>query len=179
MLAAGGMVNGLVSSIIMKYFGASEWRFTALSSAIVLPFYMFGIFITAEIIEWLERSSSAIPVTRGGLLMLVWICVTIPAAFFGSYAGFVFTDKIEVPCKVSAVRRRIPSQKWYQDPMLTSAISGLIIFGMIFNEFQYVLMSVWRSYMYGMFMLLWANLVMLVIVVSLVSIILTYITVNA
>lgn len=108
MLAAGGAVNGFVTAIIMKYFGSKEWQFSALGSAVVLPGYMFGIFILVECIEVLERSSSAFPFGTGTALMLVWVLVTIPAALFGSYAGFVYTDAVQPACKVSSVRRRIP-----------------------------------------------------------------------
>lgn len=179
MLAAGGSINGFTSAVVLKYFGSKDWQFSAISSAFCLPAYMFAIFTSVEIIEWMEHSSSAIPFTKGTLLMGVWVLVTIPAALFGSYAGFVMTDTIQAPCKVSPVRRRIPPQKWYQEMFLTTAVSGLVIFGTIFNEFQYVLMSVWRSYMYGMFMMLWANLMLLVLVVSLISVITTYLTVNS
>lgn len=37
-------------------------------------------------------------------------------------------------------------------------------------------MSVWRSYMFGFFGLLWLNVVILIAVVSLLSILMTYLT---
>ena len=136
-LAAGGVLNGFVSASMMKYFGSKDWQFSAFSAAIVLPMYMFMCFGTIEIIEWMERSSSAIPFTRSLYLFSVWVGVTIPLAFVGSYLGFKEFEKtcIETPCKVSSVRRRIPQQPWYLDDFIITPISGLIIFTTIFSEF--------------------------------------------
>ena len=93
----------------------------------------------------------------------------------GAFAGFTqCTSMDKPPCKVSAVRRRIPVQTWYSDIRIQAPVCGLVIFGTIFAEFQYVLMSVWRSYMYGMLALLWFNMMLLVVVVALVSILTTY-----
>lgn len=58
-------------------------------------------------------------------------------------------------------------------------IFGAIIFGSVFAEFQYVMKSMWREYMYAMFGFLFINLHLLVIVVSLLSIVYTYVQLNA
>ena len=134
-LAMGGFFNGYISSRMMKSFGSNEWKFSANASAILFPVYMFGIFLFVEIIEWFERSSSYVPFTTALGLTLIWVLVTIPMAYLGAYAGFVKTEQDKPPCKVSSVRRRVPSQSWYMDIGFLSAICGLVIFGTIFGEF--------------------------------------------
>ena len=52
---------------------------------------------------------------------------------------------------------------------------GGVIFSTIMVEFHYVLTSVWRSYLFGMFGFLALNMGLLIIVISLVSILVTYI----
>lgn len=58
-------------------------------------------------------------------------------------------------------------------------IFGAIIFGSIFGEFQYVMRSVWRSYMYAMYGFLFVNLQLLTLIISLLSIVQTYVQLNA
>jgi transmembrane 9 superfamily member 2/4 len=134
-LAMGGFFNGYISSRMMKFFGSGEWKFSANASAMLFPFYMFSMFVLVEIIEWLERSSSYVPFTTALGLSFIWVLFTIPMAYMGAYAGFVKTEQDKPPCKVSSVRRRVPSQSWYLDIKFLAAISGLAIFGTIFGEF--------------------------------------------
>jgi hypothetical protein len=134
-LALGGFFNGYISSRMIRFFGSNEWKFSANASAVLFPLYMFGVFMFVEIIEWFERSSSYVPFTTTLLLTLVWVVVTIPMAYAGAYAAFTQTSADKPPGKVSAVRRRIPSQPWYIDIRVMSVLSGLAIFGTIFGEF--------------------------------------------
>jgi transmembrane 9 superfamily protein 2/4 len=134
-LAMGGFFNGYVSSRMMRFFGSNDWNFSAHASAVLFPVYMFIIFAFVEIIEWFERSSSYIPFTTALLLALVWVFVTIPLAYLGAYIGFAKSTPDKPPCRVSAVRRRVPNQIWYMDIRIMATISGLAIFGTIFGEF--------------------------------------------
>lgn len=178
-LGFGGFFNGYISARMMRFYGSNDWRFSASASAACLPMYLFSMFAFVDIIEWIERSSSYLPFTSAIGLAAIWVAVAVPLSYAGAYCAFT-TSNIDdkPPCKVSPVRRHVPAQAWYMNTRITAPVAGLAIFGTIFGEFQYVLMSVWRSYMYGMFVLLWWNLFMLVIVVAIVSILVTYLTVQ-
>lgn len=73
------------------------------------------------------------------------------------------------------MRRRIPEQPWYLDQRIILPIFGAIIFGSVFGEFQYVMKSVWRSYLYAMYGFLFINLQLLTMIISLLSIVHTYV----
>jgi transmembrane 9 superfamily protein 2/4 len=73
------------------------------------------------------------------------------------------------------MRRRIPEQPWYLKRRVILPLFGAIIFGSIFGEFQYVMKSVWRSYMYAMYGFLFVNVQLLTLIVSLLSILQTYV----
>ena len=77
------------------------------------------------------------------------------------------------------MRRRIPEQPWYLDQRIILPIFGAIIFGSVFGEFQYVMKSVWRSYLYAMYGFLFINLQLLTMIISLLSIVHTYVQLNA
>lgn len=177
MLAVGGACNGYVSARMMRFFGASEWRLSAGSAAFLMPLYMLANFVFVDTIEWLEKSSAYTPFSYVFLYTILWIAITVPMSFGGAYLGFqAQTEK--PPVKVSPVRRRVPTQPWYNGIYFQSVFSGFVIFGTIIGEFQYVLSSVWRSYMYAMFGLLWFNCMMLVTVVTLISVLTTYLQIQ-
>ena len=103
-----------------------------------------------------------------------WALITVPLTYYGAYAGFVKVRQMSH--KVSPVRRDIPNQSfWLKDHFLI-LVGGFVIFSTIIAEFQYVLTSVWRSYLYGMFGILFINLWLLIIVIGLVSIFCTYLS---
>lgn len=56
-LFSGGFVNGYFTSRLMKYFGSTEWRFTATLTALCLPIYIVSTFLIVDIIEYFEKSN--------------------------------------------------------------------------------------------------------------------------
>ena len=173
MLAIGGSMNGYTSARMMRFYGATEWRFSALTSAVLMPLYLLANFCFVDTIEWLEGSTAYLPFSSVIGWTLLWVLITVPLSFFGAYMGFK-AENNKMPVKVSAVRRRIPAQPWYNHIYFQSLFSGFVIFGTVIGEFHYVLTSVWRSYMYAIFGLLWFNCLLLVMVVALVSVLTTY-----
>ena len=134
LLSLGGMFNGYVSARLMRYFGAQEWRIAATAATFVLPVYLFTVFSVVDIIEWFEKSSAYQPFTSVIGLSLLWLTITAPVAYTGAYYGFT-CEKDVPPCKVSSVRRLIPSKSWYQNDFPLALIGGLIIFSTVFTEF--------------------------------------------
>ena len=54
-------------------------------------------------------------------------------------------------------------------------VYGPLIFGSVFYEFNYIMKSIWRSYMiYGMFLILLVSLVLMGMTIASLSIVLTY-----
>jgi transmembrane 9 superfamily member 2/4 len=171
-------VNGFITAKVMKFFGSSDWCFAAMASGMTFPCYLMGTFLLVDIISWTEKSSQTVPFTSVLLYMFVWCAIAMPASFYGSYRGFL-GNPTKPAVKVDALPRRIPPQPWYLDYRITVPIFGAIIFGSIFGEFQYIMNSVWHSYMYAMYGFLFFNLQLLCIVISLLSVVQTYITLNA
>jgi len=56
-LAIGGYINGYITSRAMRYFGSSEWRFSASASAFCLPTGIIGILILVDIVEYFEKAT--------------------------------------------------------------------------------------------------------------------------
>jgi hypothetical protein len=113
------------------------------------------------------------PLTSIALFCFGWLIFNVPAAYYGAYIAFSMTNDKPL-CKISTVRRLIPKQPWYLRSEVTILLSGFLMFSTIISEFHYVITSVWRSYMIGLFGFIFLNISLLAIVVSLISIINTY-----
>ena len=50
-LAAGAIVNGGTTQVMMKFFGSKDWMFSGIASAVVLPMYLLINFMLVELIE--------------------------------------------------------------------------------------------------------------------------------
>jgi hypothetical protein len=77
------------------------------------------------------------------------------------------------------VRRPIPEQPFYLSNEFTIAFGSLLMFSTIMSEFHFVITSVWRSQMIGLFGFIFLNFNLMIIVVSTVSVLITYLTVQA
>jgi len=56
-LAVGGYFNGLCTASMMKYFGASDWKLAASSSAFILPSSIVAVFVLVDFIEYFEKAN--------------------------------------------------------------------------------------------------------------------------
>ena len=56
-LTAGGYFNGYTTAIMMKYFGASDWKLAASSSAFILPSAIVIVFTLVDFIEYFEKAN--------------------------------------------------------------------------------------------------------------------------
>ena len=64
---------------------------------------------------------------------------------------------------------------WYLRRWAIMTLYGPLIFVTVFYEFDYIMASIWRSYMiYGMFFILLISLIMMGVTISALSIVVTY-----
>ena len=163
-LALMGYVNGFATGRALKYLKLTDWLESAALAAIVFPCWICGSFFAIDCVEWVAGSSSAIPLTRAFYYCAVWAAVTVSLSFLGAYHAFLMPQRKPVT-RVNPVARRVPAQPCSLSPCFNIPVSGAIIFATIFIEFNYVMESVWSSYMYAMFGFLYVNLFVMILVV--------------
>ena len=168
-----GYVNGFATARALKYLNQTSWIESAALAAVVFPGWVCGSFFLIDCVEWVAGSSSAIPLTRAFYYCAVWAAATAALSFLGAYHAFLMPQRKPVT-RVNAVARRIPPQPLTLSPCFNIPASGAIIFLTIFIEFNYVMESVWSSYMYAMFGFLYVNMFVMVLVTACVSIFQTY-----
>jgi hypothetical protein len=108
-------LNGYFTALTMKYFGASDWCFAAMASAVTLPIYLVSTFVVVDLIEYFKASSSSYPPVAMAIMGAGWMFIAVPLSFYGAYVGFR-QEKVTIEgIKVNPIRRRIPEQPWYLD----------------------------------------------------------------
>jgi hypothetical protein len=173
LLAVCGYLNGFVTSRTLKFFKAADWKTSALLSAAIFPCYILLTLSLGDIIESSMGSSAAVPLSEGLLHYLIWWTLDAPFAIYGSYKG-TMTPLAVVP-EINPVRRSIPALPWYLTQWAIMGIYGPIIFATIFFEFEYIMDSIWRSYMiYGMFFILLISFLMMGVTIAALSVMVTY-----
>ena len=174
-MSMSGWINGYITTRTLKYFGATDWIFSAVISAMVLPLWIYTTIGAADTIELFLGASMPTTVLGGIIYSIMWMFSNGITCFIGAYMGYL-APQGKKTIKISAVKRKIPDQPCYMSIFWTTAMFGLIQFAAIFTEFQYLIESVWRNQIYAMFGFLAANYLMHFFVVGTLSIIQTYLT---
>ena len=79
-----------------------------------------------------------------------------------------------MPSALNKVVRPIPDQPLYMNIFIIAPIFGLIQFASMYAEFTYLVDSIFRQHMYAMFGFLLINGILQSIVISLLSVVQTY-----
>ena len=172
-MALYGYVNGYVTARYLRFFGASDWSFSAVVSALALPMFFTAAILEEVFFAWVTRSSMRYSAGQTILRAIGWYLLNGGLCFAGAYHGYL-KKAAALPAQVSKVRRPIPPQPSYMSIFVITPVFGLIQFASIYVEFSYLVSSIFRHHMYAMFGFLLMNLLLLVVVVSLLSILQTY-----
>ena len=173
LLAVCGFLNGFTTSRILKFFRLVDWKMSAMMAALIFPMYILLTLSLGDLIESAMGSSAAVPFSEGLLHYLIWWALDGPAAVYGAYKGTL--APLALDPEVSPVKRAIPEMPWYLRQWAIFGLYGPFIFATIFFEFEYIMDSIWRSYMiYGMFVILLTSLVMMGVTIAALSVVVTY-----
>ena len=138
----------------------------------MFPCYCLFTLSIADIVEFID-GGAAVPFSDGLWHYLLWWAIDAPFAVFGAYRGFLAPLGLEP--EVSPIKRTIPDMPWYLKRNVIGLLYGPLIFATIGYEFNYLMDSIWRSYMiYAMFGILLVSLAMMVVTISSLSIMVTY-----
>lgn len=169
----GGLFNGYFSARAMKFFGAEEWSYAAMASSVILPLWIGVPFLMVDFVDWIEKADQMVPFTSIVGYLFLWGCLNVPAVSLASWYAFMNSND-KPPCKVSLVRKQVPNQPFYMHITFMTPLASFVIFSTVMIEFHYVITSIWRSYVLGMFAFIFVNLNLMAMVISLVSILCTY-----
>ncbi|KAI5817359.1 hypothetical protein BZA77DRAFT_310454 [Pyronema omphalodes] len=170
-----GFFSGYYSTRVYKTFKGDNWKKNALTTGLIFPGFLFASMFLLNLFVWAQASSTAIPVTTLIALGAMWLLVSLPLVFVGSYLGFQ-REAWEHPTRTTQIARQIPPQPWYLRLIPSILIGGIIPFAVIFIELLFVFKSLWqdKSSYYYMFGFLGLITGVLVLVVMEISVVMTY-----
>ena len=111
------------------------------------------------------------------LLIVTFIC--LPCQIIGTIIGRSIAGNPHYPCRISALPSPVPPAAFYAHPRFICIVSGLLPFGAIFIEIFFIFASIWSYKYYYVYGFLGAMILILIIIQVCVSIVGTYVLLNA
>jgi len=170
-----GLFAGYTAARMCKIFegDSGRWKTTTILTATFYPGMFFIVFFILNLFIWGQKSSGAVPFTTMFAIVVLWFGVSVPLVLLGAHAGFR-KPAIELPVRVCQIKREIPEQPWFMQPMLTSLVGGVLPFGAVFTELFFIMASIWQHQFYYLFGFLALVLLIVIITCAEISIALTY-----
>ena len=176
--ALTSFVNGYVSGGFYARNDGKEWIFCMIATAVSLPFFVYSIVMSVNIIGYLYAQAS-FSLFAGLSLVIIWSVVAFPLTLAGTIVGRNWAGSTDLPCRVKRIPSPIPKSAFFARPWFIALFGGVLPFGSIFIELYFVFTSFWSYkvyYVYG-FMLL--TLIILILVQSCISVVGTYFLLNS
>lgn len=173
MYALSSSVAGYVAASMHRAIGGSRWRVVTFGVALVLPGIAFTVFVVINMFLWFMGSIGAAPFSTLFGVLLLWLGVSVPLAFAGTYFGYI-RKVYDFPVRTNQIPRQIPPQARVLSSPLVLVGAGIIPFGMVGIELRLILKSIMESEMYHMFAFLLAVSILLVVTCAEVSVVLCY-----
>lgn len=168
-----GAFAGYASTRIYLSFNLTFWKTNTLRTAVLFPAYVGLVFDILNLILWGAKSSSAVPFLTLIELLALWLCISVPLVYLGSYLAST-REVAEPPTRVNNIRREVPKVAWHRSPLLSILAGGLVPFAAIFIEAFFIMSSVWLHKFYYVFGFVALVFLILVITCAEVSIVVTY-----
>ena len=171
-----GVFAGYHSTRIYKMFGLTEWKRNTLITSLFFPGIVFGVFFILNLFVWAQKSSGAVPFGTLVALLVLWLGISVPLVYLGSYVAFR-KPAIEHPVKINNLCRLLPpdaAQSWYTSPQLSILLGGILPFAAVFIEIFFIMSSIWLNQFYYVFGFLFIVFVILIITCAEITIVLCY-----
>jgi len=168
-----GTVNGYTTAHIYKTFKGKNRRKLMTVSALFVPSVAFGMFFILDILALTQKSTDAVPFTTMIGLLVLWVGISIPLVFVGSYFGFK-CNPIDFPVSISNIPRQIPDQPWFMGMPFVLIVGGILPFGTSYVELYFIMSSIWLDQYYYVFGFLFLTFLLLVITCAEISILFNY-----
>jgi len=139
-----GGFAGYFSTRAYRMFRGTNIVQNAVRTALVFPGTVFLIYFILNMFQRGVHSSGAVPFSTLVALVALWLGISMPLVFFGSYLA---KRKKFPEHPVSQVPRQIPKRAWHKSSLLFVLVGGLVSFSTVFIEFFFILFALWGNHM--------------------------------
>eukprot|EP00543_Licmophora_paradoxa_P013950 CAMPEP_0202478376 /NCGR_PEP_ID=MMETSP1360-20130828/94427_1 /ASSEMBLY_ACC=CAM_ASM_000848 /TAXON_ID=515479 /ORGANISM="Licmophora paradoxa, Strain CCMP2313" /LENGTH=702 /DNA_ID=CAMNT_0049105655 /DNA_START=390 /DNA_END=2498 /DNA_ORIENTATION=+ len=168
-----GSIAGYVSARIYKFCDGKQWKLNTMYTAGALPGSLVLIFCVLNVFLSFAGAATAVSFLTILALFALWMCVSAPLVFVGSYFGLK-TEKIEVPTKTNQIARVVPELPWHVHPLITVALGGILPFGSVCIELAFIMSALWLHQIYYVMGFLLVVLLILAATCAEVAIVMCY-----
>lgn len=168
-----GIVSGYVSARLYKMMHGLNWKSNIILTSTLIPGILFSVFFITNTMLWSKGSSAAVPFGTLVALLSLWLFISIPLSFIGSFFGFK-AQAIQPPVRTNQIPRQVPEQTLYTKPLPGMLMGGILPFGCIFIQLFFILNSIWAHQVFYMFGFLSMVFVILLVTCSEATILLAY-----
>eukprot|EP00184_Porphyridium_aerugineum_P005163 CAMPEP_0184697166 /NCGR_PEP_ID=MMETSP0313-20130426/4217_1 /TAXON_ID=2792 /ORGANISM="Porphyridium aerugineum, Strain SAG 1380-2" /LENGTH=646 /DNA_ID=CAMNT_0027155929 /DNA_START=246 /DNA_END=2186 /DNA_ORIENTATION=+ len=157
--------------------GAEKRRLVTMGSAFFFPGVVFSVFFILNLLLWASGSSGAVSFWALILLLVMWLCVSVPLVFLGAYLGYK-RKAYEFPVRTNQIPRQIPPPPFNIPKFFYILVAGVLPFGTVFMELVFILNSIWQKQVYYMFGFLFLVFIILILTCAEMSIVFSYLTLS-
>lgn len=175
-----GSIAGYISARIYKYCtgNAQAWRINTLYTACCLPGLLVSIFCILNIFLSFAGASTAVSFLNILAIFSLWLFVSTPLVFLGSYFGFQ-AEKLSVPTKVTHIARQIPEVPIYSQIPYSILLGGILPFGAVCIELFFIMSALWLHQIYYVMGFLLVVVLILTATCAEVAVVLCYLQLTA
>lgn len=173
MYALSSGMAGYVATGMHRAIGGMHWRLVTFGVAVALPGVAFCTFLAVNILLWAMGSIGAAPFGTLFALLFLWLGVSVPLAFAGTYFGYI-RKVYDFPVRTNQIPRQIPRQPRFLSSPYMLLATGAIPFGMVGIELRLILRSIVHQEIYHMFTFLFVVYVLLAVACAEVSVVVCY-----
>lgn len=166
-------LGGYVAARLHKAMGGLRWKMVTFGVALVLPGIAFGTFFVVNLFLWMMGSTGAAPFLTMFLLLFLWLGVSVPLAFGGTYIGYR-RKAYDFPVRTNQIPRPIPRQPGYLSGPIVYLVAGMVPFGVVCIELRVILNSIYLEEFYHFFGFLVAVLSILAVTCAEVSVVVVF-----
>ena len=168
-----GSVAGYVSARIYKFCEAKAWKLNTIITATALPAVCVIIFSMLNIFLSFAGAATAVSFWIILALFLLWVCVSAPLVFVGSFIG-LRAPTIEVSVKTKQIARVIPDTPGISS-IVMMLLGGALPFGAVCIELAFIMSALWLHQIYYVMGFLLAVIFVLAATCAQVSIVMCYV----
>lgn len=166
--------GGYVAARLHKAMGGVRWKLVTFGVALVLPGIAFTTFFMVNLFMWMVGSTGAAPVLTMLVMLLLWLGISVPLAFVGTYLGYQ-RKAYDFPVRTNQIPRPIPRQPGYLRAPGVHLVAGVLPFMVVCIELRVILNSIYLDEFYHFFGFLVAVFTILAITCAEVSVVVVFV----
>lgn len=172
--ALAASVGGFYASRLYRQLGGVRWAWPVVITATLFPAPLFVVFVFVNFVAVGYGSTAALRFVAILQVLAIYALVGVPLTVIGGIVGRRTAGSFAAPCRTKNAVREVPPAPWYRTAPAQMLVAGFLPFSAIYVELFYVYASLWGHTYYGLYGILAAVFVILLVVTASITVALVY-----